>query len=173
MHHHLQQAKNAADPSVLISPGSFQKRQRLQSPLNIYQDFKIMLFTMLLYFAAQPCQRKKKNTENSCRCSWRPPSFCTHELGGSTELLPVTPLNREVATTTQCILFFYFLFYEEAQKESSLKASNTVKLARERDVEAALAASCDIPRVQPLPRSNVSTAAVSPPWGQREETFSH
>lgn len=45
---------------------------------------------------------------------------------------------------TQYILFFYFLFYEEAQKEGSLKASNTVKLARERDLEAAFAASCDM-----------------------------
>lgn len=111
---------------------------------------------------------KKKDTDHSYRCSSRPPSFCTsctHELGGSTELLSVTSLNREVATMAQCILFLYFLFYEEAQNESCLKTSNTVKLARERDLEAALAATCDIPGVLLLLRFNVSTAAVSSPWG--------
>lgn len=60
VNHHLQQAKNAPGPSVLISPVSFQNGQRLQFPQNIYQDFKIILFTMSHYFAAQPFQRKKK-----------------------------------------------------------------------------------------------------------------
>lgn len=92
VNHHLQQAKNAPGPSVLISPVSFQSGQRLQFPQNIYQDFKIILFTKSHYFAAIS-KEKKKDTDHSYRCSSRPPSFCTsctHELGGSTELLSVT-----------------------------------------------------------------------------------
>lgn len=150
------------------------------------RDFNLhKIFTKTLRLYSSQCHTilhhscfkgEKKDTDHSCRCSSRPPSFCTsctHELGGSTELLSVTSLSREVATMTQCILFLYFLFYEEAQKESSLRTSNTVKLARERDLEAALAGTCDVPGVLLLLRCNVSTAAVSPSWGQREETFSH
>lgn len=72
----------------------------------------------------------------------------------------------------QCILFFHFVFCEKAQKERSLKDSNTVKLARKRGLEAAFTASCDSPGVLLLFRFNVSTATASPPWGQREETRS-
>lgn len=69
----------------------------------------------------------------------------------------------------QCLLLYHFLLFEKAQKKKSLKFSNTVKLARKRGLEAALAVSCSIPGVLLLFRFNVSTAAASPPWRQKEE----
>lgn len=73
---------------------------------------------------------------------------------------------------TECILFFHFFLCEKAQKGQPLTASNTVNLVRKRGLRVALAVSCDILGVLLIFRFHVSTAAASPPWGQREDTHS-